>query len=232
MRLMIIEDDEIISGGLKLALEKWQFEVKTVEDFQTISAQVETYQPHLILLDINLPYYNGYHWCQEIRKTSQVPIIFISSLSDHMDMIRAMDLGGDDFITKPLDMALVLSKVQALLRRSYEFTGLQDPWQKLSYHGLSLDPGKALMQTREVSIDLTHTEVQILTRLFQETETFVSREDLLDYCWMNDQYIDDNTLAVNMTRIRKKLRTYALDTWIQTKKKVGYRLQEPEEDKR
>ncbi|WP_028125623.1 response regulator transcription factor [Eremococcus coleocola] len=225
MKVLIIEDDVVIAQALADYLAKWQLEAVILKDFRQVLEEVQSQQPHLILLDINLPYFNGYHWCSEIRKFSQVPIIFISSMNDKMDMIMAMQLGGDDFISKPLDMTLTLSKIQALLRRSYEFTEPQvAALNRLTYEDLVLDRLQAKLLYQGHDIDLTHTELQILQVLFQAQPAFASRQAILDACWQNDQFIDDNTLAVNMTRIRKKLRPYALDTWLQTKKNHGYAL--------
>lgn len=218
---MIIEDDLTIAKELGKVFQKWQFEVDIAEDFEYIIEAFRKSKPHLILLDVNLPYYNGYYWCGEIRKESDVPIIFISSVSDRMDMIMAMQMGADDYIPKPIDTQFTVSKVQALLRRTYDFTVQSDSFE---YDGAVLDIAKSRVTYNEGEANLTFTELQILTALFQQKGEYVSREVILDYCWQNNQFIDDNTLAVNMTRIRKKLRTVGLDQFIETKKNFGYRL--------
>lgn len=221
MKVMIIEDDLTIARELGKVLERWQFEVDIVEDFEHIIEAFRKSQPHLILLDVNLPYYNGYYWCGEIRKESDVPIIFISSVSDRMDMIMAMQMGADDYIPKPIDTQFTVSKIQALLRRTYDFSVQSDAFE---YEGAILDVAKSHITYKNAEASLTFTELQILTALFQHKGEYVSREAILDYCWQNNQFIDDNTLAVNMTRIRKKLRAIQLDSFIETKKNYGYRL--------
>ena len=221
MKIMIIEDDLTIARELGKVLERWQFEVDIVEDFEHIIEAFRKSQPHLILLDVNLPYYNGYYWCGEIRKESDVPIIFISSVSDRMDMIMAMQMGADDYIPKPIDTQFTVSKIQALLRRTYDFSVQSDAFE---YEGAILDVAKSRITYKNAEASLTFTELQILTALFQHKGEYVSREAILDYCWQNNQFIDDNTLAVNMTRIRKKLRAIQLDSFIETKKNYGYRL--------
>lgn len=221
MKIMIIEDDLTIAKEVGKVFERWQFEVDIVEDFEHIMEAFRKSKPHLILLDVNLPYYNGYYWCGEIRKESDVPIIFISSVSDRMDMIMAMQMGADDYIPKPIDTQFTVSKVQALLRRTYDFTVQSDTFE---YNGVILDVAKSQITYNKDEASLTFTELQILTVLFQQKGEYVSREAILDYCWQNNQFIDDNTLAVNMTRIRKKLRVIGLEYFIETKKNFGYRL--------
>ncbi|MBG9977285.1 response regulator transcription factor [Facklamia tabacinasalis] len=221
MKIMIIEDDLTIAKELGKVFEKWQFEVVIVEEFEYIIEAFREEQPQLILLDVNLPYYNGYYWCREIRKESDIPIIFISSVSDRMDMIMAMQMGADDYIPKPIDMQFMVSKVQALLRRTYDFSMQAG---NMEFAGVLLDIPKSKVIYQGGQADLTFTELQIMTTLFQHKGEYVSREAILDDCWQNNQFIDDNTLAVNMTRIRKKLKSIGLDNFIETKKNYGYRL--------
>lgn len=221
MKIMLIEDDLTIAKELGRTFEKWSYEVFIVQDFDHIIEGFRQFQPHIILLDVNLPSYNGYYWCQQIRKESNVPIIFISSLSDSMDMIMAMQMGADDYIAKPIDMQFMVSKVQALLRRTYDFAIQSD---QLMANDVTLDMSRSVIGYHDQEENLTFTELQIMTLLFQQKGQFVKREAILDYCWQNDQFIDDNTLAVNMTRIRKKLRRIGLDDLIETKKNYGYRL--------
>lgn len=229
MKIMVIEDDMIIAKELEKVLQQWQFETVVVENFQNIATQFTQEQPHLILLDINLPVFNGYYWCGELRKLSNVPIMFISSLTDKIDMMMAIQMGADDYITKPFDIQLTLSKIQALLRRTYEFSSMeQKQVLQYQYKSLAIDIDKMLLLNYESNktVTLTFTELQIVKALFNQAEKFVTRETLLDVCWENDQFIDDNTLAVNMTRIRKKMSEVLPEggKWIETKKKVGYRL--------
>src|SRR5699024_4854535 len=175
-----------------------------------------------VLLDINLPHHNGYYWCSQIRAHSNVPIIFISSLSDKMDQMMAIQMDGDDYLKKPIDLQLTVAKIQALLRRTYDFQMTQS--QGLSFYGVQMDRQKAAISYQNKKTSLTYTELQILSCLFEHGEEYAKREEILDYCWQNDQFIDNNTLAVNISCLRKKLKEIGLDNFIETKKKVGYRL--------
>lgn len=223
MKIFIIEDDQVIAKALQKELEKHSYQVMLADDFLHISETFEQEQPQLILLDINLPFRNGYYWCSQIRTVSEVPIIFISSVNGKMDMMMAMQMGGDDFISKPIDLQLTVSKVQALLRRTYDFSVTADSLRL--FHHVQLDLGKSILIFQDHSVSLTYTELQIMNYLFQMQGAYAKREDILDFCWQNNQFIDDNTLAVNMTRIRKKLKALDLVDFIQTKKNFGYRLQ-------
>lgn len=223
MKILIIEDDKIIRESFKLELNKWNFKVNYVENFNTITEQVKELNPHIILLDINLPSYNGYYWCQEIRKFSTVPIVFISSRHESMDQVMAMQMGGDDFIEKPFNMNIVISKIQALIRRTYEFNEDLNELKKGKYN-LSLDT--MMFTYNEKSIELTHTEYLIMQLLLQNLNHFVSRNSLIERCWESSHFIDDNTLAVNITRLRKKLKSIELEGVIETKKNYGYRLKD------
>ncbi|PID82911.1 MAG: DNA-binding response regulator [Clostridiales bacterium] len=221
IKIMIIEDDKIISSKLKKALEKWNYSICEVSDFSNILEEFESEKPHLILLDILLPYYNGYHWCTKIRNKSNVPIIFISSKSNDMDIIMAMQFGGDDFITKPINIEILVAKISALLRRSYDFIKLND---ELEYKGVKLKLSETKIIYKNKDIELTKTELMIADALFKEKGSVVSRSNLMEKCWKGDDFIDDNTLAVNITRLRKKLKEIGLENFIQTKKKIGYFL--------
>ncbi|QYA47932.1 response regulator transcription factor [Nosocomiicoccus ampullae] len=223
MKILIIEDDKIIRESFKLELNKWNFKVNYVENFNTITEQVKELKPHIILLDINLPSYNGYYWCQEIRKFSTVPIIFISSRHESMDQVMAMQMGGDDFIEKPFNMNVVISKIQALIRRTYEFNEDLNVLKKGKYN-LSLDT--MMFTYKENSIEFTHTEYLIMQLLLQNLNHFVSRNSLIERCWESSHFIDDNTLAVNIARLRKKLKSIDLEGAIETKKNYGYRLKD------
>ena len=223
MKILIIEDDKIIRESFKLELNKWNFKVNYVENFNTITEQVKELKPHIILLDINLPSYNGYYWCQEIRKFSTVPIIFISSRHESMDQVMAMQMGGDDFIEKPFNMNVVISKIQALIRRTYEFNEDLNVLKKGKYN-LSLDT--MMFTYKEKSIEFTHTEYLIMQLLLQNLNHFVSRNSLIERCWESSHFIDDNTLAVNIARLRKKLKSIDLEGAIETKKNYGYRLKD------
>lgn len=223
MKVLIIEDDCLIAQELAKVLMKWNYEVAIAEEFEQIMEIFRVESPQLVLLDVNLPYFNGYYWCGEIRKESEVPIVFISSVSDRMDMIMAMQMGADDYIAKPIDLQFLVSKIQALLRRTYQFSVQSDMFE---FQAVQLLPNKSALSYDGDTINLTFTELQILISLFQNKGGYVSREAILDDCWQNNQFIDDNTLAVNMTRIRKKLREIGLSNFIETKKNYGYRLAE------
>ncbi|MEK4757338.1 DNA-binding response regulator [Macrococcoides caseolyticum] len=221
MKIMIVEDDPVIREHLAEALKKWGYEVYIANNFNDIIEEFNDYKPHIVLLDINLPAYNGYHWCQEIRKISQIPIIFISSRNDSMDQVMAMQMGADDYIEKPFNMTVTVSKVQAMLRRSYDFSILE---KGIEINGAELITEQAKLSFRDKHIDLTLTELQIMQSLFKANGGFVSRNALIESCWESEHFIDDNTLAVNMTRLRKKLQNIGLDNFIETKKNVGYRV--------
>ncbi len=222
MKILIVEDDVVIAKALKKELEKHEYKTTLVEDFAQVMEVFQSLKPHLVLIDINLPYHNGYYWCSQIRSHSSVPIIFISSLTDKMDQLMAMQMGGDDYLPKPIDLQLTVAKVQALLRRTYDFVTPQN--SERAFYNVHLDTEKAAINYKNQTLSLTFTELQIMTCLFKNGEEFSSREEILDACWQNDQFIDDNTLAVNISRLRKKLKSIGLAELIETKKKVGYRL--------
>ncbi|MBO1199868.1 response regulator transcription factor [Staphylococcus simiae] len=221
MKILIIEDDFVIAESLAIELEKWHYEVNIVEEFNHITEVVKDYQPQLILLDINLPSFNGFHWCQEIRKFSSVPIKFISSRVDEMDQIMAIQMGGDDFIEKPFNLSLTIAKIQALLRRTYDFSIIN---HQLEVKGCVLFVDEAKISYNNDSINLSLTELHILKLLFQNEGKYVSRTTLIEKCWESENFIDDNTLAVNMTRLRKKMKAIGIDDFIKTKKNIGYKV--------
>lgn len=221
-RIMIVEDDMMIASGLKLHLEKWDYEVCCVEDFRTIMAKFVSYQPHLILLDIALPFFNGFHWCQEIRKVSEVPIIFLSSLDDNLNIVMAMNMGGDEFIEKPFDLNVVTAKVQAVLRRAYAFQGTS---HVMECGGMLLNLNDAVVSYGEKSTELTKNEFRILQILFENAGRIVTRDEIMNRLWDSDEFIDDNTLTVNVGRLRKKLEMLGAKEWIRTKKGIGYMVE-------
>ena len=220
-KILLVEDNEVIRQQVKKILEQWEYEVVLVEDFMEVLSIFVKVEPHLVLMDIGLPLFNGYHWCQEIRKVSKVPIMFLSSRDQAMDIVMAINMGGDDFVTKPFDQNVLLAKIQGLLRRSYEFGKDQS---LLEYMGVILNlKAMDLVYQGEV-VSLTKNEFQILQVLFERSGNIVSREDLMKELWNSDFFIDDNTLSVNVARLRKKLEAVGLKDFIETKKGVGYGL--------
>lgn len=220
-KIMIVEDDEIIASSIKKHLEKWNYDVRVVNDFENVLEDFRNYEPLLILLDISLPYYNGYYWCQEIRKESEVPIIFISSTSENMNIVMAMNMGADDFINKPFDLTVLTAKLQAILRRTYSFNKTQNV---LNYQSLTLDLLKGVISYHEDSIELTKTELKIMQILFEHAGQIVSRDTIMEALWQSEAFVDDNTLSVNINRLRKKLDAFSLSQLIHTKKGIGYQL--------
>ena len=220
-KIMIVEDDEVIASAIQKHLETWNYEVYVIDDFEHVLEKYVQIQPELILLDISLPFYNGYHWCEQIRKISSVPIIFISSASENMNIVMAISMGADDFITKPFDFSVLTAKIQALLRRTYSFS---KSMQVLTYKERVLNILDATISYQEQTIDLTKNELKILQILFEKSETFVSRDDLMMALWQSNEFIDDNTLSVNMNRLRKKLDDFHIEHLIQTKQGLGYKL--------
>ncbi len=218
-RIYIVEDDAVIAGAVRRHMESWGCRVRTAEDFGNILGEFQAFAPHLVLLDIYLPFFNGYHWCTEIRKTSQVPIIFLSSASDNMNIVMAMNMGGDDFIAKPFDLEVLTAKVQALLRRTYDFGGDAG---RLEHRGAVLDTRDATLSYGGEKLDLSRNEYRILQVLLENKGRTVSRDTLMLKLWETDSFVDENTLSVNMTRLRRKLEGMGLADFIRTKKGMGY----------
>ena len=218
-KVMIVEDDLIIQQALQSELQKWDYQVHCVTNFHDVMAEYLEFEPQLILLDVNLPAFNGYHWCQEIRKVSQTPIIFVTSRDETMDLVMAIQLGGDDYIQKPFQLSIVTAKVQALLRRTYDFN---EPVQFMSVGQVVLKTNESRLTAGENSVDLTRNELRIIEILFQHKGTFVTRAAIMMHLWEDESFIDDNTLAVNITRLRKKFTELGQTNMIKTKKGVGY----------
>lgn len=221
MKILIVEDDDNIFDILKDELSSWGYEVRGIFKFNQITDEFLDFKPHLVLMDIVLPYNNGYFWCQEIRKISNVPIIFISSKSENTDIVMGIQFGADDYITKPLDLNVTSAKIKAVLRRSYDFVGENNI---LNFNNVYLYFDENKIKFKDEQIDLTNTENIISQMLFKAKGLVVSRESIMEKCWHGDDYIDDNTLAVNITRLRKKLSSIGLSNFIQTKKGKGYYL--------
>ena len=222
-RIFLVEDDPAISGVLERQLTAWNYQVGLVQDFQDVLGDFRTFPPHLVLLDISLPYRNGYHWCEEIRKISKVPILFLSSASDNLNLIMAVNLGGDDFLAKPFDLHVLLAKVQALLRRAYDF-GAPEP--TLEHRGAVLDPAAATLSYEGQRLSLTKNECRILQTLLEQKGKIVGRDALMQRLWETDSYVDENALTVNVARLRRKLEGAGLEDFITTKKGMGYRIGE------
>ncbi|HEL1617749.1 TPA: response regulator transcription factor [Streptococcus suis] len=220
-KILVIEDDKTISQLVAKNLINWGYQVQEVQDFQMVLEQMEEFQPHLILLDIGLPFFNGYYWCQEIRKTSRVPIMFLSSHDQPMDIVMAINMGADDYVIKPFEMTVLLAKIQGLLRRTYDFVGEQS---LLWFEEVSLDLKTMQVSYKQDVEELTRNEFQILRVLFEHGKEVVSREELMRELWNSDIFVDDNTLSVNIARLRKKLAELRLPNLIMTKKGVGYGL--------
>lgn len=220
-KIMIVEDDLTIAGILKEELEKWNYEAFLVDDFSRVLEEFKSKSPQLVLLDIQLPSFNGYYWCQEIRKVSQVPIIFISSRNENMDIVMAIQMGADDFIPKPFDLTVAVAKTQALLRRTYDF---KESDNFLSFNRTLLKPGESKLFVEDEEVDLTRTELKIMELLFLQKGDYVTREEIMVKLWEDESFIDDNTLAVNIARLRKKLAKAGLADFILTKKNIGYAL--------
>lgn len=219
---MIVEDDRGIADAVKRQAESWGLETLAVSDFAGVMDAFEAFSPHIVLLDISLPFYNGYHWCAEIRKVSNAPVIFISSASDNMNIIMAMNMGADDFIAKPFDQSVLIAKIMALLRRSYDFAPAKSI---LSHKGASLDPGASVLMYGDRRIELTKNECRILLCLMESKGQTVSRERLMERLWETDSFVDENTLTVNVNRLRKKLDAAGLCGFISTKFGVGYMIE-------
>lgn len=220
-RIFLVEDDETIARLIKKHLEKWEYEVSTVQDFGNVLSEFAACDPQLVLLDIRLPFYNGYHWCTQIRQVSKVPIIFLSSVSDNMNIVMAMNMGADDFIPKPFDLEVLTAKVQALLRRSYDFAGSSS---MLEHKGMLLNLSDATLLYQEQKVELTKNELKILQTLIENKTQVVTRETLMTRLWESDMYVDENTLSVNVNRLRKKLTSIGLEDSILTKKGIGYQI--------
>lgn len=218
-KIYIVEDDSSIASAIKQQAEMWDFTVKVAQDFRNILAEFASFSPHIVLLDISLPFFNGYHWCSEIRRVSSVPIIFISSASDNMNIVMAMNMGGDDFVAKPFDQSVLMAKIQALLRRTYDFGKSITVFE---HRGAMLNTGDNTLIYGETKIILTKNEYRILLALMESKGKIVSRERLMERLWETDSFVDENTLTVNVNRLRKKLDAAGLKNFITTKFGVGY----------
>ena len=221
-RIFIVEDDAGISGAIKQQAEKWGLSAMCAQDLRDIMPEFARFDPQLVLMDIVLPFFNGYHWCSEIRRVSKVPIIFISSASDNMNIVMAMNMGADDFIAKPFDMSVLMAKMQALLRRTYDFGGALPV---LEHRGAILNTGDHTLTYSGRKLTPSKNEYLILLTLMENRGKVVSREKLMQKLWETDSFVDENTLTVNVNRLRRKLDSLGLEGFITTKFGVGYILE-------
>lgn len=220
--IFLVEDDPVICGAIKDYLMSWGHTVTAADDFKNIIPQYAAANPQLVLLDISLPFYNGFHWCREIRKLSTVPIIFISSASDNMNIVMAVNMGGDDFLAKPFDLDVLGAKVQAVLRRTYDFAGKAS---LITHRGAVLNKDDNTLTFKGEHIALSKNEYRILLSLLEKKGEIVSRDTLMERLWESESFVDENTLTVNVTRLRKKLESAGLTDFITTKKGTGYMVE-------
>ncbi len=218
-RIYIVEDEPTIASLMKNQLEKWGYTVKCTERFNEVIKEFTEFDPHIVLMDVMLPFFNGYHWCREIRRISEVPIVFISSAADNMNIVIAMNMGGDDFIPKPVDLNVMTAKIQAMLRRTYDM-GSKIP--VLEHNGAVLNLNDTTLVYNGHTVELTKNDFRILQTLMENKGRVVSRDTLMNKLWQIDCYVEENTLTVNVTRLRKKLEAAGLADFIKTKVGAGY----------
>lgn len=221
-KILICEDDPVISSSMCRYLEAWGYEVNCVRDFKSVIEDFKSHSPDIVLMDTVLPFFNGYHWCTEIRRISNVPVVFVSSASDNMNIVMAMNMGADDFLAKPFDLDVLGAKVSAVLRRAYNMPLVQSD---LQCRGAVLNKSDASLSYGGEKTELTKNEYRILEVLMENQGKIVSRNSLMDKLWETDSFIDDNTLTVNVTRIRHKLDAMGLSDFIKTKKGIGYMIE-------
>ncbi|BCA84825.1 DNA-binding response regulator [Enterococcus saigonensis] len=219
-KIMVVEDEGVIRQLIMEELKKWQFDVFGTTNFENVFSDFSEEDPQLVLLDINLPVFDGYYWCQKIREVSKVPIIFISSRNTNMDMIMAMNMGADDFVTKPFELDVLVAKINALLRRSYNYS--EASAETLVHNGLTLNVDNSTMMIHDEVIDLSKNEYRLLYILMKNNGKILSREKLLRALWDDERYVDDNTLTVNINRLRRKIEQAGVKDYIETKVGQGY----------
>ena len=220
-KILIVEDDKTIANAVKKHVETWGYQAYATQNFQNVMEDFAREHPQLVILDITLPFYNGYHWCSEIRKVSKVPILFLSSAADNMNIIMAMQMGGDDFVAKPFDLTVLTAKIQALLRRSYDFAGQT---RIMEHCGVILNLADATLLYEGETLELSKSEYRIILTLLERTGSVVSRETLMEKLWATDSFVDENTLTVNVARLRKRLAGVGLSDFIETRKGLGYMI--------
>lgn len=228
-KILIVEDDEIISKSIASGLNSWGYDTMRVRKFDRVLDDFTDFSPHLVLMDVKLPYYNGYYWCSEIRRISQVPIVFISSATDDMNVVMGMNVGADDYITKPFEIIVLEAKVQAILRRAYEMD-IDGELKALDYGTLSLNPGEMSVSCGGVRKVLPKNEFRILELLVRKKGAVVRRSEIMEMLWNSDEYVDDNTLSVNIARLRNSLKSIGVEDFVVTQKGVGYYAEKPEND--
>lgn len=218
-RIYLVEDDPVIAGTIAAKLESWGFAVQCAEDFAHVMEEFAAFQPHLVLMDVVLPFFNGYHWCQRIRQVSKVPILFLSSAGENVNIVMAINMGADDFIPKPFDLSVLLAKVQAALRRAYDYQGQS---HLMEHRGALFNSLDCTITFEGEKAELTKNENRLLQVLMESKPNVVTRDALMAALWECDAYVDENALYVNMTRLRKKLESIGLKGFIGTKKGLGY----------
>lgn len=221
-RILLVEDDPGIAQAVCAHLRQWELDARCVQNFRAVMEEFTAFDPQLVLLDISLPFFNGYHWCTQIRAVSRVPVVFLSSASENMNIVMAMNMGGDDFIAKPFDLNVLLAKIQAILRRTYDFAA---PAPTLEHRGAVLNTADASLMYQGQRIELTKNDYRILQTLLERKGSVVSRETLMEKLWETDSFVDENTLTVNIARLRRKLEAAGLPDYITTKKGLGYLIE-------
>ena len=218
-KVFLAEDDDGIANAIIKRLSEWEFEVRRADNYRDVMGEFKEFEPHIVMLDISLPFYNGFHWCSEIRQISKCPVVFISSASDNLNIVTAMNMGGDDFIAKPFDLSVLVAKIQAILRRSYDFA---ENIGVITHKGAVLNTADATLKFNGEKIDLTKNEYRIMETLLENKGKVVSRERLMNRLWETASFVDENTLSVNIARLRKKLEQAGLHDFITTKIGMGY----------
>lgn len=221
-RILLVEDDPGIAQAVCAHLRQWELDARCVQNFRAVMEEFTAFDPQLVLLDISLPFFNGYHWCTQIRAVSRVPVVFLSSASENMNIVMAMNMGGDDFIAKPFDLNVLLAKIQAIFRRTYDFAA---PAPTLEHRGAMLNTADASLTYQGQRIELTKNDYRILQTLLERKGSVVSRETLMEKLWETDSFVDENTLTVNIARLRRKLEAAGLPDYITTKKGLGYLIE-------
>ena len=220
-RILIVEDDGVIAKAIASALTRWGFDAQIAEDLQDVMRAYAALEPHLVLMDVSLPFFNGYHWCAKIREAGPTPVIFLSSRADNMDIVMGVNMGGDDYIAKPVSMDVLIAKVQAMLRRCYDY---EPALARLTLRDAVFLPASASLERDGLRIELTKNELKILQLLLEQKGRIVTREQIMLALWDSDEFIDDNTLTVNINRLRKTLADADLTGCIQTHKGLGYSI--------